>query len=82
MARWLLLPLALAVAVVAGCLLLATPGDAPTFRLPSVASPPPARAPARAAKPSASKPGKPMGQIDEASRRELERVLEDEGLGR
>jgi len=82
--RWLLLPLGLAIAATAAFLLLAPPAEKP----PAVgagpaapASPAPARsgaaAPARPAGASA-----PMGEIDDASRRALDRVLEREGIDR
>jgi len=78
MARWLLVPLGLAVAGAAAWLLLASPGDAPSSA--PVAGGPTAHP---EAKPHpASAPRDPEGHIDEASRRQLERVLEDEGLGR
>ena len=82
MARWLLLPLALLVAVAAGWLLLIAPEAGPVRSTPPVASPGSRASSPAPAKSQAKKPGKPMGHIDEASRRELERVLEDEGLGR
>jgi len=93
MLRWLLLPLGLLVAGAAGWLLLAGAGplgDASRARAPAVASPPAPAKPLRAAQdaPRAAKDAPdesgdaPMGDIDAASRRELERVLEDEGLGR
>jgi hypothetical protein len=78
MARWLLLPLGLAVAGAAAWLLLASPGD------PS-APPPVASGPSARPKPPPRPPGgaaEPEGHIDEASRRRLEEVLEREGLGR
>jgi hypothetical protein len=75
MLRWLLLPLGLAVAGAAGYLLLASPAP----EEPSAPS-----RPAASAQPpkAAARPGKPMGEIDDASRRQLEGVLEGEGLGR
>jgi hypothetical protein len=83
MARWLLLPLGLAVAGAAAWLLLASPGDGPA---PSVASGPAAPAkPTARAKPAVKAPSRsrdPEGIIDEASRRQLEEVLEREGLDR
>jgi len=82
MARWLLVSLGLAVAGAAAWLLLASPGDRPSR---SPVSPPVASAPAarpKATPKPASAPRDPEGHIDEASRRQLEQVLEDEGLGR
>jgi len=70
MLRWLLLPLGLAAAAAAAWLLLAAPD----------AEPPPAAA-ARAARPRPES-GKPMSEIDAASRRRLEQVLEHEAVGR
>ncbi|MBW2315005.1 MAG: hypothetical protein JRH10_12500 [Deltaproteobacteria bacterium] len=81
MLRWLLLPLGLVVAGTAAYLLLASPGTdraaAPErIRKPAPSRPAPARSPN-----AASRAGKPMGEIDDASRRELENVLEGEGVG-
>ena len=75
--RWLLVPLGLAVAAAAAWLLLSAPaGDPAPARVapPDVASEPPARRLPRL-------PGAPMGDIDEASREKLDRVLEREGVG-
>jgi hypothetical protein len=80
MLRWLLLPLGLVVAAIAAWLLLApaepppvAAGDAPAPR-PSASEPPAARGRA----PEGATPDAPMGRIDDASRRELERVLDRE----
>jgi len=74
--RWLLLPLGLAAVGLAAWLLLARPPDG----TPGVAArdaagraPPPADADDR------SGAGLPLGEIDAASRRRLERVLDEEG---
>jgi len=73
MVRWLLLPLGLAAAAAAAWLLLAAPG----VEAPSEAG----GAAARATKHPPG-PGRPMSEIDAASRRRLEQVLEREGAGR
>jgi hypothetical protein len=76
MLRWLLPLLGLAVAVAAGWLLLVQPtgdrGDPPAAARGGPESLP--RAAPRPASPEA-----PMADIDDASRRALERILEDEG---
>jgi hypothetical protein len=77
MARWLLPVLGIGVALVAGWLLLTSPDDAPERGPAAGAAPAPHAKPA----PPSAKPGRPMGEIDEASRRELEAVLEAEGIG-
>ena len=82
MLRWLLLPLGLAVAGAAGYLLLASPSSdrvSTSGHAPQAETSRPT-APARPPKVSAG-PGRPMGEIDDASRRQLESVLESEGIG-
>ena len=73
MLRWLLLPLGLAMAAAAAWLLLAAPDGSPSLEASRGGD-------STGAAPSTSGVGKPMGEIDDASRRKLEDVLEREGI--
>jgi len=86
MLRWIVIPLGLAAALAAGWLLLTSTPEDPTLPPPREAAPdraPRGAAPGEGAArdPSGGTPDDaPEGHIDEASRRELERVLEREGV--
>lgn len=76
--RWLLLPIGLAVAGLAAWLLLSTPTPRTA---PPVGAPPGAAGPAENDPPPGwRRPAAPEEHIDEASRRQLDAVLEREGI--